>query len=73
MAYDDTSTWVTQMRQVLRAEPSACLPAVLWNGGFYLWHTGLCDDLNAGIETTKALLTQGQVAATLSALQQQTT
>ena len=65
VGYETTATLVTQIHQVLQGDTSALLPAVLWNGGFYLWHMGICADLKAGMAMVEELLKQGQVATTL--------
>lgn len=67
--YQSTETLLEQMHQVLQGETPPLLRSVLWNGGFYLWHVGLCADLTAGIARAEALLQDGQVLSTLQRLQ----
>ncbi len=45
-------------------------PAVLWNGGFYLWQAGVAPSLATGIEQTRSLLQSGAVGDRLNHLQQ---
>lgn len=65
---DSTEELLTQMQQVLEGNASPLLPAVLWNGAFYLWHLKLCPDLASGIEQTQALLREGAAIATINHL-----
>ena len=50
------------LRQLLSepdAAPLALRQAFLWNGGFYLWHAGLCANLQQGLELAQQSLQQG--------------
>ncbi len=47
----------------LHGEPTPLVPAAIYNGGFYLWHCGVCADLASGVERAKDMLTAGKVAA----------
>lgn len=60
--------WVEQMQAVLQGKKSDLMDSTLWNGGFYLWHSGICPDLETGIAKTESLLTSGQVAEKLHEL-----
>jgi anthranilate phosphoribosyltransferase len=40
----------------------------LWNGGFYLSHSGICPHIPAGIDKAKELFSRGVVAAKLREL-----
>lgn len=50
---------------VIRGESSELMQTALWNGGFYLWRSGVCSDMNSGIAQAEALLTSGKVAKKL--------
>ncbi|PMB19410.1 hypothetical protein CEN47_23240 [Fischerella thermalis CCMEE 5319] len=50
--------------------PSELMETALWNGGFYLWRSGICSDMPAGIAKAKELLTTGAVAAKLQEVTQ---
>ncbi|PZD72995.1 Anthranilate phosphoribosyltransferase [Acaryochloris thomasi RCC1774] len=65
---ESTETLLAQMHQVIAGQKSPLLPAVLWSGGFYLWHLKLCPDLRSGIEKVRSLLQEGKVASTLQHL-----
>jgi len=64
----EPSAYVEQLQKVLRGEPSPLLPVALWNGGFYLWQSGLCSSLEAGIAQAETLLVSGQVQDTVTRL-----
>ncbi len=61
---------LTQLNDAVRGVPSQLLESAVWNGGFYLYCAGVCADLEAGLAQARDLLTQGQVAAQLAAVQQ---
>ncbi|MEA5467890.1 anthranilate phosphoribosyltransferase family protein [Spirulina sp. 06S082] len=54
-----------QMQGLLQGKALELLPAVLWNGGFYLWRCGICEDLETAIGRAESLLTSGQVSQKL--------
>jgi anthranilate phosphoribosyltransferase len=62
---DTTEELVVQMQGVLQAIPSELMQTALWNGGFYLWRSGICSDMRSGIAQAEELLTSGAVAAKL--------
>lgn len=61
---------LTQMQQVLQGFPNELMETALWNGGFYLWRSGICSDMHCGIAKAKELLISGAVAAKLRELSQ---
>ncbi|WP_096608199.1 anthranilate phosphoribosyltransferase family protein [Calothrix sp. NIES-2100] len=65
-----TEELLTQMQAVLAGEPTELTQTALWNGGFYLWQSGVCPDMRSGIATAKELLTSGAVADKLRQLSQ---
>ncbi|ASC72161.1 Anthranilate phosphoribosyltransferase [Halomicronema hongdechloris C2206] len=60
--------YIEQLQQLLRGAPSPLMPVALWNGGFYLWQSGLCSSLEAGIAQAETLLVSGQVQETVTRL-----
>ncbi len=54
-----------QMQSILQGKPSELMNSAVWNGGFYLWHCGLCPDIETGFDTAEKLLTTGIVKAKL--------
>ncbi|MER3494225.1 MAG: hypothetical protein C4323_19220 [Mastigocladus sp. ERB_26_2] len=61
---------VSDMQAVLKAIPSELMDTALWNGGFYLWRSGICSDMPTGIAKAKELLRTGAVAAKLQEVTQ---
>jgi anthranilate phosphoribosyltransferase len=57
---------LSDMQGTLRGEASDLLESAVWNGGFYLWQSGVCDSLEAGFDRARAILTEGQAAAHLA-------
>ncbi len=62
---DSTPQLVETMQSVLQGQPSELMQSALWNGGFYLWRSGICPDMRSGIARAEALFAEGQVAAKL--------
>lgn len=52
-----TKELINQIESVLKSEPSEMMQSAIWNGGFYLWHCGICPSMEAGIDATKEILT----------------
>jgi anthranilate phosphoribosyltransferase len=67
---DTTEELITDMQGVLGGKPSELMQTALWNGGFYLWHCGICSDMQAGIAKAEELLISGAVAKKLQELSQ---
>ena len=65
-----TPELVEDMHSVLQGKPSELMQTALWNGGFYLWRSGICPDMRSGIAKAEALLTGGQVAQKLHEISQ---
>ncbi|OKH13125.1 hypothetical protein NIES592_16000 [Fischerella major NIES-592] len=61
---------VSDMQAVLKGIPSELMETALWNGGFYLWRSGICSDMLAGIAKAEELLRTGAVAAKLQEVTQ---
>ena len=65
-----TEELIVDMQGVLSGKPSELMQTALWNGGFYLWQSGICSDMQAGIAKADELFTTGAVAAKLQELTQ---
>ncbi|GBE90435.1 anthranilate phosphoribosyltransferase family protein [Nostoc cycadae] len=65
-----TEELITHIQDVLAGKPGELMQTALWNGGFYLWRSGICSDMRSGIAKTEELLTNGTVAAKLQELSQ---
>ncbi|GAA6617689.1 anthranilate phosphoribosyltransferase family protein [Scytonema sp. NUACC26] len=61
---------IANIKEVLDGKPSELMDTALWNGGFYLWRSGICSDMQEGIAKAKKLLTSGAVAEKLQELSQ---
>lgn len=59
-----------EYRAVMQGDPSPLEPSILWNGGFYLWQSGACGDITAGLERADTLLRSGLVADKLTQLRE---
>ncbi|GAX35698.1 anthranilate phosphoribosyltransferase family protein [Nodularia sp. NIES-3585] len=65
-----TEELLTQIQEVLAGQPGELMQTALWNGGFYLWRSGICSDMPSGLTTAAELLNHGAVAAKLQQLRQ---
>lgn len=62
---ESTAQLIKDTQAVVNGENSELMQTALWNGGFYLWRSGICSDINSGIAKAEALLTSGAVAQKL--------
>ncbi len=70
---ESTELLIKQIKEVLQGKPGELMSAAILNGGFYLWHSGFCPDLNSGFAQAEAILTKGEAAAKLESLSDLTT
>jgi anthranilate phosphoribosyltransferase len=63
-----TEEVIKDIQSVLAGEPREFMQTALWNGCFYLWHSGICPHIPAGIDKAKELFSSGVVAAKLREL-----
>lgn len=56
---EDIDILVENIITVLQNKPSPWLKAVIWNGAFYLWHSGVCNSIEEGIDRVKTILNEG--------------
>lgn len=61
---------IVQLQGVLQGIPSELMQTALWNGGFYLWRSGICNSLHSSLAKAEELLVSGAVAAKLQQLTQ---
>ncbi len=59
---------IEDMKSVLAGASSPLMESVVWNGGFYLWQSGVCADLELGLALARDLLVTGQAARKLTEL-----
>lgn len=60
-----TEELIRDMQAVLTGNPGELMQTALWNGGFYLWRSGICPDMPTGMNKAAELITTGVVAAKL--------
>ncbi|HHP7230960.1 MAG TPA: anthranilate phosphoribosyltransferase family protein [Xenococcaceae cyanobacterium] len=60
---------IEAIQAVIQGKSTELTPSAILNGGFYLWHLGICADLNQGLNLATELITQGKLAAKLNQLQ----
>ena len=61
----DITSLATQIRAALQGEMNPITESILWNGGFYLWQSGVVDSLSAGLDRAKQDLVEGRVSGKL--------
>lgn len=67
---ESTTQLVADMQSVLQDQPSELMQTALWNGGFYLWRSGICSDMPAGIAKAAKLFASGEIAQKLHEVRQ---
>lgn len=67
---ESTPQLIADMQLVLQGKQSELMQTALWNGGFYLWRSGICADMHSGITKAEALFTSGKVAQKLEEITQ---
>ncbi|BAZ86301.1 anthranilate phosphoribosyltransferase family protein [Dolichospermum compactum] len=60
-----TEELIQDMQGVLTGKANELMQTALWNGGFYLWRSGICLDMQAGIDKAAELITSGLLGAKL--------
>jgi anthranilate phosphoribosyltransferase len=60
-----TAELINDLQGVLTGNASELLQTALWNGGFYLWRSGISLDMQAGIDKAGTLFSSGVVRAKL--------
>ncbi|AFY32545.1 anthranilate phosphoribosyltransferase family protein [Calothrix sp. PCC 7507] len=65
-----TQELLVDMQTVLGGKSGELMQTALWNGGFYLWRSGICLDMPEALAKAEELFTSGAVAAKLQELMQ---
>jgi anthranilate phosphoribosyltransferase len=60
--------YAAQLQALIAGEENALFNTAIWNGGFYLWHCGAVDTVEAGIAQSKEWLRSGKLQQTLDTL-----
>jgi anthranilate phosphoribosyltransferase len=58
-----TEELIRDIQAVLTGNPGELMQTALWNGGFYLWRSGICPDIPTAMDKAAELITTGVVAA----------
>jgi anthranilate phosphoribosyltransferase len=56
------------LQAAIAGKPTPLTPLLLWNGGFYLWQSGLVNSLEVGIDQAKAILLSDRLAQHLTTI-----
>lgn len=67
---ESTEQVVADMQSVLQGQPSELMQSAIWNGGFYLWRSGICEDIKSGIAKAETMFTRGEVLQKLQEISQ---
>lgn len=57
-----TDAWSDLAKMTIQGHTTELTDSLIWNSGFYLWRSGVVQELPMGLELAKTLLTQGNVA-----------
>ncbi|MDB9527450.1 anthranilate phosphoribosyltransferase family protein [Oscillatoria sp. CS-180] len=63
---DSELDYLTLLQETLSGTTTPLTPIALWNGGFYLWHSGVADSLEQGIDKAKGLLQSDRLLQQIS-------
>lgn len=61
---------IQDLQAVIEGKPGELMSAAIWNGGAYLYLTGICPDLSQGLTQAEDLIKNGEVANKLKELKQ---
>ncbi len=62
VSLESTEELITKIEDVLKGKPGELMQTALWNGGFYLWRSGISPDIASGITKALDLFSSGAVA-----------
>jgi anthranilate phosphoribosyltransferase len=71
IALDTTDKLLADIRGILSGQASELMQTALWNGGFYLWRSGIASDVKEGIVKAKELFISGAIAQKLKELSEE--
>ena len=66
---DTEDVYLETLQAAIAGKPTRLTPIALWNGGFYLWRSGVAPSLEQGIDQAKALLSSDRLALKVAELQ----
>lgn len=70
LSLESTQNYLEQVEKVIKGEKSPLTKAVIFNGGFYLSHLGVCDTIEDGLTLAENLINQGKLQHKREELQQ---
>ncbi|MEC4985704.1 MAG: anthranilate phosphoribosyltransferase family protein [Oscillatoria sp. PMC 1068.18] len=70
VALESANQLQQDLEKIIQGKPIELMQDAIWNGGFYLWVCGICDDINTGFAQAEAMLTKGKVTAKLQEISQ---
>ncbi|RZM82504.1 anthranilate phosphoribosyltransferase family protein [Leptolyngbya iicbica] len=62
--------YLSTLRDTLNGKPTHLQAIALWNGGFYLWHSGITPSLSEGIAAARELLQGDRLTQHIQVIQQ---
>ncbi|MEL7241705.1 MAG: anthranilate phosphoribosyltransferase family protein [Cyanobacteria bacterium J06573_2] len=65
-----TEQLISEIKSVLAAQPSELMETAIWNGGFYLWRCGICENIDKGFAKARETFNSGAALEKLRELQQ---
>lgn len=66
VALDSEAAYLTLLKETLSGTSTPLTPIAVWNGGFYLWRSGIAESLERGIDKAKGLLSGNLLTQQLS-------
>ena len=60
------------LKETLHGKPTSLRPAVIWNGGFYLWRSGITKSLEQGFQLAQELLDSDRLLKQIKLLAKET-
>lgn len=70
VSLDSESQAIADIAGTIAGETGELMRSAVWSSGFYLWHSRLCDSIDAGLLLAERLLKDGAVAVKLKEIQQ---
>ena len=68
---DTMPDYIKTLKETLHGKHTILRPAAIWNGGFYLWRSGVASSLEQGLGTAQELLDSEQLIKQLSLIEQE--
>ncbi|NER82938.1 MAG: hypothetical protein F6K42_25955, partial [Leptolyngbya sp. SIO1D8] len=69
--FDTLPNYLEILKETMYGKSTQLSPVVIWNGGFYLWQSGIVSSLDEGIQQAEALLGSDRLIGHLSLLREE--